>query len=149
MKTVKLVRQIETPSYITGVIFAGGLDGVDVGSNTFYTLERPWLDNKPYESCIPTGEYDCHMDESPKFGLRYHVLGTEPRTHILIHPGNYVNDTAGCILLGMNEGESWDESRDRTMPTLFKSKKAVDAFEQALAREPFRLVISRIDTSAA
>ena len=31
------------------------------------SLERGWLDNKPNESCIPIGEYDCVLEYSPRF----------------------------------------------------------------------------------
>ena len=31
------------------------------------SLERGWLDNKPNESCIPVGEYDCVLEYSPRF----------------------------------------------------------------------------------
>ena len=29
-----------------------------VGDFKFYTVERQWLENKPFVSCIPSGDYD-------------------------------------------------------------------------------------------
>ena len=28
-----------------------------VGDKTFFTVEKPWLNNTPFKSCIPSGEY--------------------------------------------------------------------------------------------
>ncbi|MFA0814041.1 DUF5675 family protein, partial [Microbulbifer epialgicus] len=38
-----------------------------VGDRTFYTVERPWLGNKPFESCIPEGVYQCDPYSSAKY----------------------------------------------------------------------------------
>ena len=81
-------------------------DGVTIGmlmeKDHLYglTLENPWKDNQKNISCIPEGNYVCEVRESPKYGLVYHVLGVDGRTHILIHWGNYERNTQGCILLG-------------------------------------------------
>jgi hypothetical protein len=82
---------------------AGTLGVMQVPSNTvhkFFTIERPWLDNKPFESCIPLGEYKLKWQESPKFDWCYEVESVEGRTHILIHVANYPTDVVGCIGLG-------------------------------------------------
>ncbi|MFV0481342.1 MAG: DUF5675 family protein [Campylobacteraceae bacterium] len=65
-----------------------------------YTLELPWRDNKPNISCIPTGEYKVKPRISNKYGKHFYLEGTKPRTHILIHAGNFYTQTEGCILLG-------------------------------------------------
>lgn len=74
----------------------------------FYTLERPWLDNERRISCIPEGVYDLEMRYSPivqrtsggEYANGYEVTGVEGRDLIMIHVGNYVRDTAGCLLVG-------------------------------------------------
>ncbi|RKZ67308.1 MAG: hypothetical protein DRQ48_09910, partial [Gammaproteobacteria bacterium] len=55
---------------------------------SFYTIERPWLDNEENISCIPTGVYTCKRTMSPKFGLVYEIMDVEDRTHILFHAAN-------------------------------------------------------------
>jgi hypothetical protein len=62
------------------------------------TLELPWRDNRPRESCIPTGEYVCRRVKSPRFGDTFEVAGVPGRSHILFHAGNWITDSLGCIL---------------------------------------------------
>lgn len=63
------------------------------------TLERPWLDNRRGESCIPTGDYTCLRVHSPKFGYTWMVQDVVGRSDILFHAGNTWADSHGCILV--------------------------------------------------
>ena len=68
----------------------------------FFTVERPWLDNKQNVSCIPTGFYQLVRVDSPKFGPdTWEVENVTGRSHILIHAGNTAADVIGCIAIGM------------------------------------------------
>jgi len=68
----------------------------------FYTVERPWLDNQPNISCIPTGFYKLGRVDSPRFGPgTWEVAAVTGRSHILIHVANTAADVIGCIGLGM------------------------------------------------
>lgn len=92
-----------------------------------YTLENTWLDNLSGLSCIPPG---CYNMTTKRYGWvwdRYKkpvpiLLGVEPRTEILIHPGNYAKDTLGCILVGDSKGTNavWNSRRtwNFILPTL-------------------------------
>lgn len=64
------------------------------------TCERPWQDNEPDVSCIPLGTYDVVKYSSPAHPNVWHVLNVPDRSDILIHNGNYPQDSAGCILVG-------------------------------------------------
>jgi hypothetical protein len=64
------------------------------------TLELPWLENKPEISCIPPGLYPCARHESQKFGRVWMLQNVPARSAILIHAGNTIKDTQGCILAG-------------------------------------------------
>jgi len=66
----------------------------------FCTIELPYLDNKRNISCIPAGIYDCTVRHSDKYGKHLIVNGVYGRDLILLHYGNYNNDTRGCILVG-------------------------------------------------
>ena len=89
-----LLRRVAATDYATyGVLIR---DGVPFA----VTLERPWLDNTPRESCIPAGTYRCQRVDSPKFGDTFEVTGVPGRSHILFHKGNVAEDSLGCILVG-------------------------------------------------
>lgn len=70
------------------------------------TLELPWAGNESRRSCIPPGPgegavtYRAKRHESPRYGECLWLPGVRGRSEILIHPGNYVSDTLGCILVG-------------------------------------------------
>tara|TARA_R110000782_G_scaffold101334_2_gene187995 strand:+ start:1201 stop:1614 length:414 start_codon:yes stop_codon:yes gene_type:complete len=67
---------------------------------SFRTLEKPFLNNAKRISCIPVGRYVISKRVSQKYGTHFLVENTPNRSLILIHVGNFVNDTLGCILVG-------------------------------------------------
>lgn len=64
------------------------------------TCEDPWANNLPQVSCIPEGAYGCFPHSGPKFQNVWEVRGVPGRIGILIHAGNSIADTTGCILVG-------------------------------------------------
>lgn len=64
------------------------------------TLELPDNGNQQFTSCIPEGVYEVIKIDSPKRGMCFHVTNVPGRDSILIHKGNYTEDTQGCILPG-------------------------------------------------
>ena len=76
------------------------------GNPLFLTLEPPWKNNEKYVSCIPQGGYYCERRHSQRFETDvFQILNVENRTSIIIHPGNLLKDTHGCILIGTSFGE--------------------------------------------
>jgi len=68
----------------------------------FTTLELPWNNNQRNISCIPLGVYHAVKMFSEKFQKTVFVLEDVPgRDLIEFHIGNKIEDTEGCILLGM------------------------------------------------
>ena len=67
-----------------------------------YTLEPPnetSITDGPV--CIPSGVYPVVIDFSPRFQRQMPRVENVPeRSGILVHWGNYVEDTQGCILVG-------------------------------------------------
>jgi len=86
------------------------------------TLERPWLNNKKGESCIPAGLYTCKRTISPRFGETFEVARVLGRSHILIHKGNIAEDSHGCIILG----EQYEKLDGK--PAVLSSSKAFKEF---------------------
>lgn len=64
------------------------------------TLEDPWNDNKIGESCIPAGVYQCRKHFGEKYKNVWILENVPGRSAILIHAGNTIDDTRGCILVG-------------------------------------------------
>lgn len=95
------------------------------------TLEKPWLNNQQLVSCIPTGIYRCMRWNSPHFGDVFQVMNVPDRSNVLIHWGNYVKDTDGCILVGKSFG---DIDRDGIMD-IEASKDAFDILMSYLKSE--------------
>lgn len=72
---------------------------------TCKTLELPWRNNEKTVSCIPKGTYKVTKHTSPTFGKCFYVHDVPGRSQILIHRGNYVRDTKGCIIPGDSFGD--------------------------------------------
>ncbi|MCX2780412.1 DUF5675 family protein [Microbulbifer thermotolerans] len=98
-----------------------------VGDETFWTVERPWLGNKPFESCIPEGVYRCLPYSSAKFPDVWELQDVPGRSKILIHVGNYASDVVGCIAVGSSlaPGGWW----------VTKSAEAIDRLRELLPAE--------------
>lgn len=67
-----------------------------------YTLEQNWKDNAEGISCIPPDDYSVapHLSQHLA-GILWQVLNVQNRTGILLHGGDVLKDTHGCILLGL------------------------------------------------
>lgn len=101
------------------------------GQETFATIERPWLDNKPNISCIPEGVYDCVPHNGGRFKGVWKLKDVPGRSYILIHAGNWSKDVEGCIAVGqylsdtqfmvMNSRHAINELRD-LLPNEFQIK---------------------------
>jgi hypothetical protein len=75
-----------------------------VDSRVYYTLELPWRDNQRNISCIPEGEYPIYTFSHSHLGPVIGLKDVPDRSEILIHPGNYIHESNGCILAGLNAG---------------------------------------------
>lgn len=69
------------------------------------TCEDPWNDNRPRESCISKGSYVCVPHSGAHFQNVWEITGVPHRSAILIHNGNTINDTLGCVLVGTAFGQ--------------------------------------------
>lgn len=96
-----------------------------------HTLELVNMQNKPFVSCIPVGTYNVVPYKSKKFGEVYMLENVPDRAAILMHAGNYIGDTQGCILVAMRKGKS----------NLLASKQGMDVLREEIGCNPFTLVI--------
>lgn len=93
------------------------------------TLELPWLGNTRNVSCIPRGSYIIRPWVSNEHGQVYRFDEVPGRSDILIHAGNFLRDTQGCILVGTTLIGDDDKLR------LVESRRAKDKLDQTLSSE--------------
>lgn len=130
MRKIYLMRTHRTPLYTRGVLWVNG--------EIFHTLEPPWKDNQNNISCIPEGEYKCSFLErsaSGKYTQVYHVQNVPNRTGILIHNGNVVDHTLGCILVGTRSGFLADKA------AVLNSVTAKRKIAELTGKDPVKLII--------
>lgn len=72
------------------------------GGEQVFTLEKPWLNNQTYVSCIPEGEYQLGPWNSERFPNVWQVRDVPGRTAILIHAANWADQIEGCIAPGLS-----------------------------------------------
>lgn len=100
--------------YIDGKYFCDTLEDKDRGLLQSMTENEILKIKVKDQTAIPTGKYKIDMNTvSPRFGNSSWAKlykGIVPRlinvpgySGVLIHPGNTVSDTSGCILLGQNK----------------------------------------------
>lgn len=89
------------------------------GSALCHTLEK-------FSRIIPPGTYELVLNLSPKFGRYMWYLKDVPRrVGIMIHAGNTLKDTNGCILVGERDGLNLINSRS-TLANLDEVLKGYD-----------------------
>ncbi|MPW31925.1 hypothetical protein F9L16_23510 [Agarivorans sp. B2Z047] len=108
------------------------------GKRICVTVEREWMNNEPFISCIPPGKYHIKHHQSPKFkhclsieakSLGVTLEGPSQRTHCLIHAANFPMQLHGCIAPGKEfHRDTWGVLRSR------------DALKELLALLPERQV---------
>lgn len=98
-----------------------------------FTIERPWLHNERYVSCIPEGQYRLRKRWFHRGGYNtYEIVDVPGRSAILIHHGNTSDDVMGCIALGMDLGVvrgKWAVIRSRQAFRLFMDNNIYTSIE--------------------
>lgn len=119
MRELQLFRLPQVLEATTGVLCIEGFP-------RFLTLEDAWLNNERDLSCIPAGRYEFKRVLSPRFGDTFEVCNVPSRSHILLHCGNNVEDTRGCILIGLQFGVI------RHRPCIWRSKEGFEQFLETM-----------------
>lgn len=85
---------------------------LNLGDDTFnqfgYNVELPFESNAQMISCIPSGFYPFEKRVSDKRGEYLVILNVPNRTDVLVHVGNFMKDTNGCILPCLHYSERPD-----------------------------------------
>ena len=88
--------------YVDGELFCNTLEDkvADVNRNGCFDGHEKKV---PGKTAIPYGTYKVFYGWSPRFGRNLpRLLNVTAFDGILIHPGNTAEDSAGCILVGLN-----------------------------------------------
>lgn len=101
-----------------------------------YTLERKWCGNGVGLSCIPSGLYKVAPFSGKKYKDVYQVLNVVGRSYILLHVGNFLHETQGCILIGL--GAKFDDG----LPFVTNSRDAFETLRKAIGNNEFWLKIN-------
>lgn len=73
---------------------------LEAGNLTLTTLEPAWKNNEKNVSCVPVGIYKLKRRNTPRFGDHLILEDVPGRSYVLIHFGNFPENTSGCILVG-------------------------------------------------
>ena len=125
MKRLTLTRTSRGEGYTTGILH-------EKGNIICYTLEPQWRDlvhekKVMGRTAIPEGTYRIRMSPSKKLHRMMPYLMEVPNfTGVMIHPGNSVEDTEGCILVGERDKLNTLMYSRRTFERLYNT-----LFEQA------------------
>ena len=120
MKRLTLTRTSKWEGCTTGILHEGG-------TILCYTLEPQWRNLKCEKkvmgrTAIPEGTYRVRMAPSQKFRRMMPYLMEVPNfTGVMIHPGNRVEDTEGCILVGERDKPNTLVNSRRTFERLYDS----------------------------
>lgn len=136
MVNVSIVRYGSTPQGTFGELFMPEFH--------CFTVERPWLNNATWVSCIPAGEYDLQLRFYNRGGYwTAGVVDVPGRSHILFHKANVKEDVQGCIGLGNALGTIDNKWAVIGSSTAFKSFKEILGVDSA--SRTFSLLKSHTD----
>ena len=121
-KTIELTlhRKWRLPKYSIGNLYVEGVwlcnTLEDTDRNLYQGMSKEWIAEKKIygETAIPYGRYKITMKvQSPKYankkqyekckGFIPRLLNVPCWDGVLVHIGNYPQDTLGCILVGYNK----------------------------------------------
>jgi len=118
----------------------GTLGVLSLGQDSrLFSLERPWLDNLPFFSCVPAGEYalvrhwtEDHPDTWALVGetVSHQPDPGKPRSAVLFDIANQASELEGCIALGLRAGFG-EDGRMRVVD----SKPAMERLRSYLRHE--------------
>ena len=96
------------------------------------TLEPSDLLNERNISSIPAQQYQCIRIRSPQFGETFEIVDVPGRSHVLLHAGNTIKHTKGCIILAQHFGKLHEDravlNSGKTFKEFMKIMKGVNMF---------------------
>lgn len=121
-----LIRKYRKEAYTIGQLFENGaflcntIEDRDRGLNNNMSASAILKIKVPGETAIPTGTYRLDVNESPKFKRDLiEIVGVPGYSGVRIHKGNTAQDSAGCVIPGINteKGKVTDSTKYEEMLT--------------------------------
>lgn len=134
----------------------GTFGRLQIGDWRCCTLEPAWKGNARSISCIPGGTYTMRQRQSPvvertsngRFPRGWEVCDVPERSYIMVHPGNWVRNTDGCILVGRSHEVIRDQRNAAHLPGVTSSQATfADLMELLAVLEEWTLHILWQDVS--
>jgi len=107
--------------------------------NYEFNLELPYESNVRNISCIPSGIYRFDKRIHQSRGRILRILGVKERSDILVHVGNFLKDTEGCILPCTN----WRINKDGSEYVGESSGVALSSIYEALPPSGYVHIVSQ------
>lgn len=143
---ININRTTLAAAYTMGVLSTDGLECATLEPPSAHlashsTGQQVAAAKRRARCAIPTGRYRCVMAPSARFGApRPRLLGVTGFSGILIHEGNTVSDTRGCLLVGRREapGVIGDSRRtlSRLMSRIAQAERAADPVSVIIRETP-------------
>jgi len=151
---IALVRFSYSPTETEGMLFAPPLEPM-------WTMEQPWRrggrGGLPFKSCVPDGEYRLvpflRDNGQQVWALENHDLGVyvkredrerdDDRFACLIHPGNVVSHSVGCVLPGISRG--FLKGERAVLRSGFRNGYALNMLTRLLGRSEHTITISQVE----
>lgn len=92
------------------------------------TCEDPWEDNTKGVSCIPEGTYKYQPHNGTLYKNVWVIEDVPNRSGILLHNGNTIKHTEGCVLLGNGFGML------KGLPSITNSMQTLDKLRSILPK---------------
>jgi len=141
---LKLVNQVKEADGIFGTLTS------EDGTFSCVTLQHAYdsgLGNGSFEPKLPSGTYICQRSMHQLEGMTapfetFQIMNVPNHTNMLIHAGNYNNDSDGCVLVGRRivpnpdaPGSNMITSSKNTFNAFMDLQKGVDQFTLTVSND--------------
>jgi hypothetical protein len=125
------------------------------------TIEKPWRNNIPFDSCVPEGEYTLEPFTRPNGDEVYRFYNPEldvyqdeddlaklsenERYLCLIHSGNFERHVVGCIAPGLERGVLFDAKENKQSLAVTNSRNAMSSLKEILGNQEHTLIIEQVE----
>lgn len=125
---IRLARHAYASTHTEGELFLAGF--------SWPTIELPWKNNTPKQSCIPEGAYRARLGQFNAGGYEcIELLGVPGRSLIKLHIANCPSELLGCIAPGLSRGVLRLAKNKQHEPAVLESARAFRQIMKLIPRD--------------